>query len=408
MNVIQRIDWVRLVVSATLAWVVVAVVAQGLVLADLVDPRAWQTRLVAIAAVGLLAVVVQVLSTADGPASAQGLRQWLIPVSALRYVYLALAAAGAALLLLRPWDVRADLGVLLVALAGVGASVSRPVVESGGVHVVPARQEPTDRDAFAYRAFAWSAQQPRAGSPNPEPRQEVGDDVGVWVSRDRLAEARSRNRLFAYSSINRAKLEEWVEEGGCPEVEQVAKRLQATCMRRGLDKREAVGLALNLVQKIPYRSDKASTGHDEYWRYPIETLFDNEGDCEDTSILLVALLSAMGERAAFIGSNLDHVLVGVADLEGVAGTSDATVLRADRDYVLCETTSEGWQIGVDPNNGDANLEVLAAIEPLEVRRRLRLRGRSAERFGHESRVLLYTSIGLGLAVAAGVTAALAL
>ena len=408
MNVIQRIDWVRFVGSTVVAWTVVALVTQVLALADVIDSAAWQTRIVALVGILGLAVIVQVMSTQDGPPSTQPLRRWLMPVSALRYAYFALAAAGSALLFLRPWDVRADLGAVLVALAGVGAAVSRPVIAPGGVHVVPARQEPTDRDAFVYRTFAVSIPASTAAESDYEPAAESSEQIGVWVSRDRHAAARSRNRLFAYSDVNRAKLEEWVEDGGCPEVELVAKQLQAACMRRGLDKREAVGLALSLVQKIPYRSDKASTGHEEYWRYPIETLADNEGDCEDTSILLVAILSAMGERSAFVGSNLDHVLVGVADLDGAAGTKEAAILRADRDYALCETTSEGWQIGVDPNEGSAHLEVLAAIEPLDVRRRLRLRGRSAERFGHESRVLVGTSIGLGLLVAAGVTAALSL
>ncbi len=45
----------------------------------------------------------------------------------------------------------------------------------------------------------------------------------------------------------------------------------------------------NLVAQIVYNSDKF-TGYDEYPKYPIETIVDGSGDCEDTSILLATLL----------------------------------------------------------------------------------------------------------------------
>ena len=38
----------------------------------------------------------------------------------------------------------------------------------------------------------------------------------------------------------------------------------------------------------------------EYWRYPLETLCDGKGDCEDTSILLAALIDAKGLNGGVI------------------------------------------------------------------------------------------------------------
>ncbi len=46
---------------------------------------------------------------------------------------------------------------------------------------------------------------------------------------------------------------------------------------------------------LDYKEDKASKGSEEFWKYPIETLHDGGGDCEDTAILLAALLQASGE-----------------------------------------------------------------------------------------------------------------
>ncbi|MDD3365417.1 MAG: stalk domain-containing protein, partial [Syntrophomonas sp.] len=52
------------------------------------------------------------------------------------------------------------------------------------------------------------------------------------------------------------------------------------------------------VQSFTYISDSASTGFDEYPRYPLETLFTREGDCEDTSILIATLIRELGYGTA--------------------------------------------------------------------------------------------------------------
>jgi hypothetical protein len=59
-------------------------------------------------------------------------------------------------------------------------------------------------------------------------------------------------------------------------------------------------LAVSFVQSLPYTSDSVTTGYDEYPRFPYETLYDNGGDCEDTSILAAAILQEMGYGVALI------------------------------------------------------------------------------------------------------------
>ena len=46
--------------------------------------------------------------------------------------------------------------------------------------------------------------------------------------------------------------------------------------------------------------DEEAESNSEYWRYPLETLCDRIGDCEDTSILLAALLDAKGIKAGIV------------------------------------------------------------------------------------------------------------
>ena len=52
-------------------------------------------------------------------------------------------------------------------------------------------------------------------------------------------------------------------------------------------------LAWFVQNAIDYQED-SSFGSAEYWKYPLETLRDGKGDCEDGSILLAALLDASG------------------------------------------------------------------------------------------------------------------
>lgn len=63
----------------------------------------------------------------------------------------------------------------------------------------------------------------------------------------------------------------------------------------------------NLVAEIVYNED-AFTGYDEYPKYPIETLVDGSGDCEDTSILLASLLRGFQYRwqTNLAGTPIEH------------------------------------------------------------------------------------------------------
>lgn len=60
-----------------------------------------------------------------------------------------------------------------------------------------------------------------------------------------------------------------------------------------------------------YRYDSSQYGQEEYFAYPLETIFSGEGDCEDTSILCAALLTASGYQSA-ICLVPGHAMAGVA------------------------------------------------------------------------------------------------
>jgi len=118
-----------------------------------------------------------------------------------------------------------------------------------------------------------------------------------------------------------------------------------------------VEMTLSFVQgAIVYKTDPP----DQEWPlYPIETLVDAAGDCEDTSILLVSLLRAKGVGSVLAmvdtddDSLPDHVLVLVpvsaAYAAGLRCTVDEslTVLTLDGTlYAVAETAVESGSLGL--------------------------------------------------------------
>lgn len=111
---------------------------------------------------------------------------------------------------------------------------------------------------------------------------------------------------------------------------------------------------MSFVQNLDYTTDKAGTGWNEYPKYPIETLVEQEGDCEDTSILMANLLRNYGYGTKLISATGDmtdgdiggHMAVGIKGEDDVQGTyyEDA---NGDR-YYFIETTSPGTPIGEAP------------------------------------------------------------
>ncbi|MBR5429250.1 MAG: hypothetical protein IK116_01850 [Firmicutes bacterium] len=112
----------------------------------------------------------------------------------------------------------------------------------------------------------------------------------------------------------------------------------------GMSDDEAVMLAVAFVQSLKYTPDDIGLGYD-YPKYPLETLYDQGGDCEDTSILLVSLIKEMGYGCALIMFD-DHMGVGILGDDSVAGYYYEAY---GNKYFYVETTDVGWQIGEMPD-----------------------------------------------------------
>ncbi|MBA2861864.1 hypothetical protein [Methanococcus maripaludis] len=106
---------------------------------------------------------------------------------------------------------------------------------------------------------------------------------------------------------------------------------------------EALFIA-SFVQSLDYTSDNETTGFDEYPRYPLETLVDMGGDCEDKSILAAALLNELDYDVVLIDLS-DHMAVGI----GCDGEVYGSYYEYNgKKYYYLETTDKNWVIGEIP------------------------------------------------------------
>ncbi len=125
--------------------------------------------------------------------------------------------------------------------------------------------------------------------------------------------------------------------------------------RYALTEKDRIALALTFVQSLPYAYDADSKGKDEYVRYPVETLVDGCGDCEDKVALLVALLYEMDIDFVLLVLP-EHMALGVHCDEVEA---DRYLLFQGKKYYYMETTMPNWEIGqIPPDYYSAKMEAV--------------------------------------------------
>ena len=140
-------------------------------------------------------------------------------------------------------------------------------------------------------------------------------------------------------------------------IDMLVAEIEDAVQQSGFSDYETIEFAAAFVQSLPYTVDLVTTSFDEYPRYPIETLVDNGGDCEDTSILLASIIDAMGYGVVLIKFS-DHVAIGIKGGENVTGTYWE---YGNSRYYYLETTGEGWRIGQLPEEYEG---VSAYVYPL--------------------------------------------
>ena len=108
-----------------------------------------------------------------------------------------------------------------------------------------------------------------------------------------------------------------------------------------------------------YADDYVTYGKSEYYAYPVETITNKMGDCEDTSILCAALYKQAGYSAALLIVP-EHAMAGVA-LENYSApaTGSGEIISETingKTYYACETTTESYQpVGVNYSSHNGHM-----------------------------------------------------
>ncbi|MHA1703925.1 MAG: hypothetical protein ACTSWK_16850 [Promethearchaeota archaeon] len=144
-----------------------------------------------------------------------------------------------------------------------------------------------------------------------------------------------------------------------PFIKSITNILKDYAIENGLSEEEVPYFIISFVQDLPYTSDDFTTGFDEYPRFPYETIYDNGGDCEDTSILASSMLKELGYGVVLLDFP-GHIAVGVKCTPS-SGQSYYTYQGVDFCYL--ETTGENWNVGeVPPNVKSAKATIHPIVE----------------------------------------------
>ena len=164
----------------------------------------------------------------------------------------------------------------------------------------------------------------------------------------------------SYDGKERYDIPQLVEEGRTT-IGNLTREFQNVFkQRRGWSRQERIDFVLSFVQSLPYTHDDVTTGYDEFRRYAVETLIDGGGDCEDTTILVAAILRGLGEKTILIFTP-GHIALGVSgNFTGAHVTYDGT------QYYYCETTGTGWTVGDLPASSGTKVTHIIPLTPAKI------------------------------------------
>ncbi|HEY3422773.1 MAG TPA: hypothetical protein VGK13_06400 [Methanocellaceae archaeon] len=136
-----------------------------------------------------------------------------------------------------------------------------------------------------------------------------------------------------------------------PFLQEMANQFKKVGADNGFSQYDDAMIVAIFVQSLPYTDDLTTTGQAEYPRYPLETIVDNGGDCEDKAILASALLHEMGYDVVLLKFP-DHMAVGVDLPAGVSLPNNEPPMYYDyhgKRYYYLETSDTTWDIGQIPD-----------------------------------------------------------
>lgn len=117
----------------------------------------------------------------------------------------------------------------------------------------------------------------------------------------------------------------YITEQRLNDIKAVANQLRFISIGKGFTPIQEAENIVALVRSIPYVSDEETHNVDDYANYPIETLVELAGDCEDHGILAASLLFELGHKVGLYWLSFDdcgHIALAYHTPEITAGFGD--------------------------------------------------------------------------------------
>ena len=143
-------------------------------------------------------------------------------------------------------------------------------------------------------------------------------------------------------------------------VRYIAAYINKMSQKQSLTPMEKIQFTLDFIQEpnirfVNNRDCKSINFYDDYIRYPDETLYDKEGDCNSKSLLAAMMFHVMGYNVMYLASRkFQHAAIGIEVslvnlMDGWYGSMDKieeiTILDNGKRYIYCETTGDRFIIG---------------------------------------------------------------
>lgn len=203
-----------------------------------------------------------------------------------------------------------------------------------------------------FRWHRWSS--PAASSPN---------ELAVFLSEAHLNAA----RMDSHQGLPFSR---WAKEHFTDSTRQIVLWFRGESLRQQFVTMQEVENVVTFVRAIRYESDQSLHGVDDYFSFPIETLCDAAGDCEDHAFLAAAILHHLGHEVALFyleGQKTAHLALGynltgdVSMTDGVSGPFSASDQHG-REFYYVETVPTSAEDRV----GDISRAFLTDLKSVQV------------------------------------------
>lgn len=195
--------------------------------------------------------------------------------------------------------------------------------------------------------------------------QQLHGNLTLYFTAQDMADMRQCNPFFAQRKDKSDKdyildMFGFLEEHGSfmARVRYIAKYIDEAITEHSLTPFDKIQFTLDFVQEpnirfVSNKDCKSVNNYEDYIRYPDETLYDKEGDCNSKSLLAAMLFHEMGYNVMYLASRkFKHSAIGIeftqkdVDEMSYGSKGDEMFIReGGKFYLYCETTGDRYKIG---------------------------------------------------------------